>query len=107
MVKRMRIRELRKAKGLTGEQLADMVGITKGYVSELENHRKTPGAKLTMELANALGCEVYDLFEGTDEERRDAEIQAHIEVMNQLEESDRKAILKAALGLLAKPSGSE
>lgn len=98
----LRIKELRKDKDLTGEQLADMVGVSKGYISEIENGKKTPGAGLMMRFAEALKCEVYELYEGTLAEQKDAALKAHMEVMAQLEDENRSAIEKAALGLLAK-----
>lgn len=98
----LRIRTLRKERGLTGEQLAEMVGITKGYISEIETGKKTPGAGLVIRFAAALNCEVYELYEGSLDEQKDAALRAHMEVMSQLPDDDRNAIQKAALGLLAK-----
>lgn len=98
----LRIRTLRKERGLTGEHLADMVGVSKGYISELETGKKTPGAALVMRLAVALKCEVYQLYEGSDEEQKDAAMRAHMQIMSQLPDEDRNAIQKAALGLAAK-----
>lgn len=100
----LKIRDLRKKRGLTGEQLAEMVGVTKGYISELENDKKTPGAGLVLRLADALRVEVFELYEGTLAEQKAGALRAHMEVMSQLEDADRAAIEKAALGLLAKQS---
>ncbi|MEC7763355.1 MAG: helix-turn-helix transcriptional regulator [Pseudomonadota bacterium] len=102
----MRIRELRKARGLTGEQLGELVGVSKGYVSELETGRKNPGGRLVLKLAEALEVEVAELFEGEDKAREEAALDAHLEVMRQLSDEDRKAIEKAAIGLLRTPGGS-
>lgn len=98
----LRIRILRKERGLTGEQLAEMVDVTKGYISELENGKKLPGADLLMRLAEALHCEVYDLFEGTKAARMDSALRAHLEVMEKLPKDKRHVIEMAAQGLLAK-----
>jgi len=100
----LRIKDLRKKPGLTGEQLGEMVGVTKGYISELENDRKTPGAGLVLRLADALRVEVFELYEGTLAEQKAGALRAHMEVMAQLEDDDRAAIEKAALGLLARRS---
>ncbi len=102
----LRIRALRKAKGLTGEQLGEMVGVSKGYISEMESGKKTPGAGLVIRLADALGVSVADLYEGDPATRERAAMAAHLEVMEQLPPEDRQAIEKAALGLLAKHLGS-
>ncbi|MGA0540702.1 helix-turn-helix domain-containing protein [Neotabrizicola sp. VNH66] len=100
----LRIRYLRKKRGITGEQLGEMVGVSKGYISELETGKKTPGAGLVLRLADALKVEVFELYEGTLTEQKAAALHAHMEVMSQLEDADRLAIQKAALGLLAKQS---
>lgn len=100
----LRIRILRKELGLTGEQLADIVGVTKGYISEIETGKKTPGAALLIRFAAALKKEVYELFDGSEDERRSASLKAHMEVMEQLPDVERQAIEKAAQGLLAKQS---
>ena len=71
---KLRIRELRKERGWTGQYLADLVGITKGYVSELENGKKAPGGMLLFRLARAFNCDVPDLFDGSPEDRDAAEL---------------------------------
>lgn len=96
----LRIRMIRKERGLTGEQLAEMVGVSKGYISEIETGKKTPGAGLMLRLAEALRVEVYDLYEGTEDERRNASLKAHMDVMAQLSDEQRLVIEKAALGFL-------
>lgn len=102
----MRIRELRKKKNLTGEQLGDMVGITKGYVSELESGKNTPGGKLLAALAQALGVRVYELFLDADDGKQ-AEILAHLSVMERLPDHHRIAIETAAIGLLQQQESSD
>lgn len=53
---KLRIRELRKKRGLTIAQLADLVGKTSGYISMVERgaHRKRPSTELLAEIAAAL-----------------------------------------------------
>ncbi len=80
----MRIRELRKKSGLTGEQLAEVVGVTKGYVSELENGKKMPGASLVLRLADAFGVDPAELYEGSPADQKTASLRAHMEVMASL-----------------------
>lgn len=98
----MRIRAIRKQRNLTGEQLAEMVGVSKGYISELENGKKTPGASLTLRLADALKVEIYELYDGPETDQRAAAMRAHMDVMAQLPPEDRQTIERIALGLLAK-----
>lgn len=98
----LRIRTLRKKMALTGEQLGEIVGVSKGYISEIETGKKQPGSDLLMRLADALRCSVGELFE-TSANADDAELHAHLQVMAKLPPEDRKAIAKAALGLLSTP----
>lgn len=52
---KLRIRELRKKRGLTIAQLADIVGKTSGYISMVERgaHRKRPSTELLAESAGS------------------------------------------------------
>ena len=67
----LRLRELRKAAGLTQEQLATAAGVRQGTVSALET-RKSKGIDFaTAEaLAKALGVDPHELFETTPAKRR-------------------------------------
>jgi transcriptional regulator with XRE-family HTH domain len=54
--------ELRKAAGLTQQQLADILGVNRTVVTNWEiGISKTP-AKYLLALAEALGCTVEDLL---------------------------------------------
>lgn len=59
---RFRIRELRHAKGLTLESLADMAGISRSYLNELELGAKTINANRLDQVARALGVAATDLI---------------------------------------------
>jgi transcriptional regulator with XRE-family HTH domain len=58
----MRIREMRKAKGLSLDKLAQLTGFTKGYLSKVENSDKAPPVSTLVVLAEALGTTMSDLF---------------------------------------------
>lgn len=49
------IRELRKAKGMTLDELADMAGTSKGYLSQIETGKRTPSIPMLRAVAEALG----------------------------------------------------
>ncbi|AAT38403.1 putative prophage repressor protein [Burkholderia phage BcepC6B] len=59
-----RIRELRKAKGLTLQQLADVFGISRASVSEWESGRSKPDANKLVLLAKELHTAVEYLLNG-------------------------------------------
>lgn len=57
-----RIRRIRKRRGLTIETAAGLAGITKGYLSLIENGRRSVTRRgLLDDIASALGCSVVDL----------------------------------------------
>ena len=60
---KLRIRELRMERGLTVEQLADMVGLSKSYVSEIENGKKQANQLRIQRFSEALGVKVFELLD--------------------------------------------
>lgn len=57
----LRIKTIRKAKGLTQQKLAEMVGVSKTYIQALEGNKRSPSMKLLRNLAHALDIEPSDL----------------------------------------------
>lgn len=62
-----RLNELRKARGLTLEQLASLSGLTKSYLSKIENGKKVPPLGSLTRICHALGTELAALFQGCDD----------------------------------------
>lgn len=60
---KLRIREIRQARGLTLEALAEMAGISRSYLNELELGAKTINANRLDQVARALSVRVEDLIE--------------------------------------------
>lgn len=55
------VRRLREERGLTQEELADLVDIHQTYLSQLERGRKSPSLWVILRLSHALGvrgCEI-------------------------------------------------
>ncbi len=59
-----RIRQVREAKGWTQDRLADEAKISKGFLSEIENHGKNVSLELLGKVATALGASVGFLAAG-------------------------------------------
>jgi transcriptional regulator with XRE-family HTH domain len=57
-----RIRLLRSKRGWTQQQLADMTGIGRVHVSELENGKREAGLKMLEKLASSFDITVSDLL---------------------------------------------
>ena len=61
-VLRTRIHEYRKERGVSQDELAEMLGIRRETVGRLENGKNNPSLKLAMDVAEALGARVDDVF---------------------------------------------
>jgi putative transcriptional regulator len=57
-----RLREVRTEQGLTQEQLADLVGVTRKTINTVERGVFLPSTVLALKLARALGASVEQLF---------------------------------------------
>jgi transcriptional regulator with XRE-family HTH domain len=64
-----RLRELRTARGLSQNALADLCGSNHPFISELERGVKVPSLTMILRLAKALECGVCDLVEVFDAKR--------------------------------------
>lgn len=59
---RLRISEIRQQQKITLERLADMTGISVGYLSRLQNSQRRPNLEVLDKIAKALRCSVSDLL---------------------------------------------
>lgn len=57
-----RIRELRKIKNITQEELAQILCVTRQTINAIENNKYNPTLELAMKLAKLLGVYVDELF---------------------------------------------
>lgn len=93
----LRVKQLREARKLTVEQLAVRAGMSKSYLSEIENGKKQINARRLEGLAAALGVDATDLI--ADRGVADAIVE-HLEVVRQLDPEDQAAVQRHALSLL-------
>ena len=63
-----RIRQLRFERSLTQKALAEAIGVTKGYISRMENTETAPPVGTLIALAQALGVELNAFFQAEDPE---------------------------------------
>ena len=61
-----RIREIREARTLTQDQLADRSGVSKGFLSDIENGKRNPSSEYVLKIANALGASIDYLLRGEE-----------------------------------------
>lgn len=58
-----RLRELRQAAGLSQEALGDLAGLSRGYISEIENGKRNVALENIQKLARALKINPARFFE--------------------------------------------
>ena len=59
-----RVRALRKKKGWTQVELAEMLGIDRSYLSEIETGKKDPGLRVLKAIADGFEITVSQLLRG-------------------------------------------
>ncbi len=59
---RNRLKDIRLAKGITQEALADRVGVTRQTIIAIEKAKFVPSVKLALEIASALDVAIDFLF---------------------------------------------
>lgn len=94
----IRIRELRKAKGMTMKELAYAVGVTESAISQFETGKKYPKGKTLLAIALALETTVEYLLEKTEDpaQHRSSEVNVDDELIERLKNispSDKALLL--------------
>jgi transcriptional regulator with XRE-family HTH domain len=56
------LRVLRKQKGFTQEELADVAGINRNYVGQIEREEKSPTVDMVEKLSIAIGVKPESMF---------------------------------------------
>ena len=59
-----RIREIREARKMTQDQLAEQSGISKGFLSDVENNKRNVSSDNLLRVANVLGASLDYLLRG-------------------------------------------
>lgn len=59
-----RVRETRKQQKISQERLAELTGVSAGYISHIETARKKASLSILIRIANALGITVDELLNG-------------------------------------------
>ena len=59
-----RIREIRDERGITQDRLAELAGISKGFLSDVENNKRNVSSDNLLKIADALGASADYLLRG-------------------------------------------
>ena len=65
-----RIREIREERGLTQDRLAELAGISKGFLSDVENNKRNISSDNLLKIADALGASADYLLRGETKQSR-------------------------------------
>jgi transcriptional regulator with XRE-family HTH domain len=66
-----RVRRVREQLGMTQDALAVAAGLSKGFISEVENNKRNISAQNLLKVANALSASVQYLLEGGEYHRHE------------------------------------
>ena len=57
-----RVKELRTARGMTQEQLAEAAGVSRQSINSIERNRYVPSLELALTFARVFACPTDDIF---------------------------------------------
>lgn len=63
----MKIKNIRKQKGMTLKQIADIMGCSPQHISQYENGKRLPKIKTLMRLSQALDVDIDDLADTSEQ----------------------------------------
>lgn len=89
-----RIKELRRARGLSQEELAEQIGIEPQHMSRIETGGSAPTVERMEKLCAVLGIELRSLFDFGHLDSRDAQLEGIEEMLKSLDENDLKVIYR-------------
>lgn len=92
-----RIREIRKERGLTIEQLAEMAGLSRSYLTEIELGKKPANEIRLRQIASALSVASSDLLDDNTRQKW-SQLTA---ILEGLSEPDQERLLRFAADLSA------
>ena len=68
VILKTRIHEFRKERNMQQSELAELVGVRRETIGNLENGKYNPSLKLAMDIAKVFDCTVEDVFFFIDKE---------------------------------------
>lgn len=101
-----KISALRKARGLTGEQLAELIHVTPQAISKWENGKCLPETATLPLLARALACSIDEILKLTEDVIEKNKISSFEDIITLdrddikrvLEKFEKVTLVKAAMG---------
>src|SRR5882757_2378754 len=69
-----RIKEIRKEKRITIQELADKAGVSKGLISQIENNRTIPSLPVLMNIVQSLNLDLTEFFKDLSSKGRQEKV---------------------------------
>lgn len=92
----VRIRTLRKAAGLTQEQLAEVADISVNFIGYVERGQRAPSIKTLEQIAQALNIRPKDLFEFLEDESNELLYETLIAALRKCTSEDLHILIQIA-----------
>ncbi len=89
-----RIKEFRKAQGMTQEQLAEQIGVEPRHISRMEGGYNAPSIDRLEKIAKALNVPMRDFFDFMHLDSPDARAQSLEEMLKGMDENYQRIIYK-------------
>lgn len=86
----LRVRELRRAKNMSQETLAEKVGISSKYISSIERGKENPTLDTLIGLSKSLNVDILELFNFSHEGKSKKDLKEFI--LNQVKGSDEERL---------------
>jgi len=96
-----RIKELRLGRGLSQDQLAELVDVDTKHMSRIETGLSAPTVDRLEMIADALGVELRSLFEFGHLDEREEQLVGIDEMLKKLDENDLKVIYRIVKSLIS------
>ena len=89
------IKHIRQKMGLTQNQVAEALGVTPGYISNVENNRTAMSLRVLIYYAKLVGCSLYSLVGNLDPEYAETALDRKLyDVILNLDVDTKEKLLK-------------
>ena len=96
----LKIKEFRRQKKMTQEQLSEIIGLDNGYISKLEVGQNFPTIGTLEKIAQALDVELYELFQYTNLKITEKDFKSEIiKIYDKLNKEKQFTLYRVAKGL--------
>lgn len=96
-----RIKSLRKMRGYTQEQLAEIIDINPKYLSSIERGEENPTLDLFLRLAEGLKVDLHEIFQFEHEAEEPAQLRKKLRaLMAEIKEDDLARVVRVLKALL-------